>query len=454
MASVWSAEHVTLGRDVAIKFIHDEASRSDQQIQRFLREARNAAAVQHRYIIDIFDFGQTSVGEPYMVMEFLKGESFAARLSRDPPLAAQALLQIVDQSLSGLHAAHEMGIIHRDLKPPNIYLVQDGDGVYPKLLDFGISLLTGRRSDRDAAPRLTTDGTIIGTPYYMSPEQVRDVDDIDRRTDLYSMGVIVYEALTGDLPFTSEKVVDLIVKIATVEAPPLVETRPEIGKSLSDFVLRAMARERDGRFVNALDMRRALQEVVLPETPLFTVICDIDSGVNADSDAATWCSDSGERTSLQGSPSLEDLAPAEVGAKSTLAQTAPFRSTKRLWISAVVIVVLFGALVGVAISVGSSYGFWLGDQRPVERSAATGVGGEEAAPSESVDASAKVVPITVDAAFETSMPSDSDVEADSDGSDKAPLSPRPRHKRVKRYRRQTPEQPEKAAPNAFRDPGF
>lgn len=454
MASVWSAEHVTLGRDVAIKFIHDEEIRSDQQVQRFLREARNAAAVQHRYIIDIFDFGQTSIGEPYMVMELLKGESFATRLSREPPLAVQALLQIVDQSLSGLHAAHEMGIIHRDLKPPNIYLVRDGDGVYPKLLDFGISLLTGRRSDRDTAPRLTTDGTIIGTPYYMSPEQVRDVDDLDQRTDLYSMGVIVYEALTGDLPFTSEKVVDLIVKIATIEPPPLITTRPEIGQSLSDFVLRAISRERDERFVDALEMRRALQEVVLPETPLFTVVCDIENGVDADSDAATWCSDSGERTYLQGSPSLQDLLPAEVGAKSTLAQTAPFRSTKRWWIWAVVVVVVLGGLVGVAISMVSSFGVRSGDQRPTERSSTPSVGEGDAAPDAPLEVPAEVAPVTVDAAYEASIPTGNDGSADSDELEDAPASSLPRHKRFKRYRRQTSKRPEKAAPRAFRDPGF
>jgi len=271
MASVWSAVHETLGRPVAVKFIHDRGMANEVATARFMREARLAASVQHRFVIDIFDFGTTEGGEPYMVMELLQGEPLADRITRGPPIPVKTFVRLMMEALSGLEAVHKANIVHRDLKPENIFLIHDADGGFPKLLDFGIS-----RSDHGAtgerANRLTKEGVLLGTPWYMSPEQVRGRRDIDHRTDLYSIGVIMYETLTGELPFDAEAVGDLLVTIATGEAVPVASLRPDLPRRLSDIVAKAMSKKPDDRYDSALSMRLALQgiEGELPEA--FTVV--------------------------------------------------------------------------------------------------------------------------------------------------------------------------------------
>jgi hypothetical protein len=216
-----------------------------------------------------------------------------------------------------------------------------------------------------------------------------------------------------------------------------------------------MAREREDRFVDAVEMRRALQEVVLPDMPIFTVICDIESGVNADSDAATWCSDSSERASLRGSPSLQDLSPAEVGQNSTLEEEQPPRRARRWWIAAVIVVVVFGGLAGI-IAGSASYGLWDEEQRRSTGGHTTPIdaGGGDATPDAGAASSAQVVPITYDAAPDASAQPERDVDGDLDVSRASQASPSRRQKRIRRSKRQSPTQQEKGAPRAFRDPGF
>jgi serine/threonine protein kinase len=258
MASIWRARDLTLARSIAVKllFARDERDR-DALVERFLREARIAASVQHRNVIQIVDFGTTEDNAPFMVMELLEGEPLSGRIYRERRLPVLDVVQIACLTLRGLSAVHAAGIIHRDLKPDNIYLKRENDAIYPKILDFGISRSVEPQSGRRSA--LTTrEGMIIGTPEYMSPEQARGVKDIDPRTDLYSMGVIVYEALSGRLPFYSENVGDLIIQIVTGSAPTLHELNPRIPVEISDVVDKAMARNREDRFANAADMQAAL----------------------------------------------------------------------------------------------------------------------------------------------------------------------------------------------------
>ena len=206
MGGVFRAHDETLQRSVAVKllFSGDERDRG-QRVDRFLREARIAAAVQHRNVVQIVDFGSTDGGRPYMVMEYLKGETLAERLARGPAPSVEETVRIVANALSGLAAAHEAGVVHRDMKPENVFLVEDPDGAYPKILDFGISRSLAPESGPSSA--LTTrEGFLVGTPQYMSPEQARGLKDIDRATDIYSVGVILYEALAGRLPFQSAHV--------------------------------------------------------------------------------------------------------------------------------------------------------------------------------------------------------------------------------------------------------
>ncbi len=258
MASVWKAKDLTLARPVAVKLLFARDDRDhDLLVQRFLREARIAAAVQHRNVIHIVDFGTTEEGQPFMVMELLEGESLGDRLQRDRTLSIGDTVHIASMTLRGLGAVHDAGIIHRDLKPDNIYLKVEGGVVYPKILDFGISRSVEPTSGRRSA--LTTrEGIIVGTPEYMSPEQARGIKNIDRRTDIYSMGVILHQALTGVLPFHSENVGDLVIQIVTSPTPRAIDVNPDIPEALSDVIARAMARNPADRFADAAEMQRAM----------------------------------------------------------------------------------------------------------------------------------------------------------------------------------------------------
>lgn len=259
-ATVWRGTHTTLMRPVAIKFIHPADDDADRAAERFLTEARLVASVRHRMITDTLDFGTTEDGEPFMVMELLEGLPFHERLESTPALSDAEVIRLARLVLSGLAAVHETGIVHRDLKPENIFVVEDADGRFPKLLDFGISKHVGLQ--KDPSSRTTQEGLLVGTPHYMSPEQARGLPDIDRRTDIYSMGVILYEALTGCLPYDADHVGDLLIGIAQGGAPPVKRFRPELGSAISDVVEHAMGIERDQRHDDARTMSRALEGAV------------------------------------------------------------------------------------------------------------------------------------------------------------------------------------------------
>ncbi len=264
MAHVWRARDLTLDRPVAVKFLFLREDRDQQRmIERFLREARIAASVRHPNVVDVLDFGTTpSNGRPFMVMELLVGESLDDRLGAEPTPSVQSLVQVLSEVLEGLAAVHKAGIVHRDLKPDNIFLLDDdGGGVRPKLLDFGVSRDTDPNSGRRSA--LTTNaGYLVGTPEYMSPEQARGLKDIDWRTDIYSIGVVLYEALTGRLPYDAEAVGDLIIEIVGGEAPAVFELRPEVGEPISTAIAKAMASAREDRFQSAKALREALLDAV------------------------------------------------------------------------------------------------------------------------------------------------------------------------------------------------
>jgi serine/threonine protein kinase len=260
MAEVWRAWDLTLQRPVAVKLLFARDARDEAVlVSRFLREARIAASVQHRNVIHIVDFGTTPENQPFMVMELLEGETLAARLRREKRLSVADTVQIANLTLRGLSAVHAVGIIHRDLKPDNVYLKTEGDFVYPKILDFGISRSIDPASGQRTA--LTTrDGVIVGTPEYMSPEQARGVKRLDYRTDIYSMGVLLYEALSGRLPYTSENVGDLIIRIVRGGAPKLHEIAPAVPVTISEVVARAMSRNVSDRFSDAAAMQETLLE--------------------------------------------------------------------------------------------------------------------------------------------------------------------------------------------------
>jgi len=263
MGSVYEARHQVIGRACAVKLLHAEFAHDAQAVQRFVREARAAAAIGHRGIVDVYDVGVSPQGRPYLVMELLRGESLGARLHGGHKLEPAAAAEILVQVLDALAHAHRAGIVHRDLKPDNLYLVPERGGAESaKILDFGIS-----RMQRPDVPdeALTRSGMVLGTPHYMAPEQAAGASDVDHRIDLYAAGVILYRCLTGRLPFAGDNYNQLIMRIATTPFPKAREVEPSIPAELEAVILRATERDRERRYPDADAMLRALLEFVPPK---------------------------------------------------------------------------------------------------------------------------------------------------------------------------------------------
>jgi serine/threonine protein kinase len=263
MGIVYEAEHLVLHRRCAVKFLHAEVARNADSVKRFVREAQAASAIGHPGIIDIHDVGVDHDGGPYLVMEFLEGTSLASELARERRLSPAPAVEIVVQALAALAHAHRQGIIHRDLKPDNLFLTgKAGSRRKVKILDFGISRVVGGPA---ADEHLTRTGTVVGTPLYMSPEQAGGSDDLDQRLDLYAMGVLLYECLTGRLPFEEQGYNRLILQIVSGVFPRPRELDPEIPAALEAVVLKAMAHDRDERYGSAEEMIQALVPFVPPK---------------------------------------------------------------------------------------------------------------------------------------------------------------------------------------------
>ncbi len=257
MGAVYEARHTLIGKRLAVKFLHPQFAENSELVARFSREAQAAAAIGHRSIIDITDIGMAEDGSVYLVMEFLEGQDFGSTIQKNCGiLPVEQVGYVTAQTLSALAAAHDAGIVHRDLKPDNIFLVTTGQALPDiKLLDFGISKMTHSGSPQD---RLTKTGTMMGTPYYMAPEQAKGAKHIDHRVDIYAMGVIMYEALTGKVPFEAENTFALAYEILNAELVPLRSHRPDLSPEIEALVLKAVDRDMNGRFESAEEMLYAV----------------------------------------------------------------------------------------------------------------------------------------------------------------------------------------------------
>ena len=245
MSSVFRAHHEMMDKPVALKWLRPELSQRPEAKDRFLREARASARIKHPNVVDVHDVGVHD-GALFLVMELLEGESFAQLIQRGNISIPQALRLLIG-AMEGVAFAHENGIVHRDIKPENIFVVRNR--VYPdgiaKILDFGISKLA---NDASGSANLTKTGHTVGTPEYMSMEQMTGEADVDGRADVYSFGVLLYRALTGTTPFSGETFAAIAVKVATSAPIPPRQLRPDLPASLEQVVMKAMARQRDQRF--------------------------------------------------------------------------------------------------------------------------------------------------------------------------------------------------------------
>jgi tRNA A-37 threonylcarbamoyl transferase component Bud32 len=261
MGAVFRARHELIGKPAAIKVLRPELSRSSEIVDRLFKEARAASAIHHPGIVEVFDFGYHADGRAYLVMELLDGEPLAARLARTG--CDQLTAAVIARGIASvLAAAHAKGIVHRDLKPDNVFLVPDPDvpgGERPKVLDFGIAKLADDGARRTAR---TQTGALIGTPSYMAPEQARAAGAIDHRADLYSLGCLLYELLTGAPPFVAEGAGEVIAMHLFTEPEPPSARRPGIAPALDAITLRLLAKEPDARYQHAGEVVDALTAAI------------------------------------------------------------------------------------------------------------------------------------------------------------------------------------------------
>ena len=270
MGAVYEVEHELTKHRRALKMLHADVRRRPGVVERFLREASAAGRIGDPHIVETFDAGSFEGGEPYVVLELLAGETLAELLERERQLGFAAMVEIVAQACEGVAAAHQAGIVHRDLKPENLFLVSRGAGApFVKILDFGISKFDEAMT---GAAALTHEGAALGTPLYMSPEQVHGQRDLDARADVYALGVILYECAAGEPPFLAASLPHLIVLIHEGKTTPLAERRPDLPAPFCDLVARAMAADRDQRVPSA----RALGEALRGLSASMVALADTD----------------------------------------------------------------------------------------------------------------------------------------------------------------------------------
>jgi serine/threonine-protein kinase len=265
MGAVYEATHTVIGKRVAVKVLLEKFHAKSDFVARLLQEARLASAIGHEHIVDVTDFGTTDDGRSFVVMEFLDGESLAELTMREAPLPIERCLRIARQVAGALGAAHAKGIFHRDVKPENIYLVQRGDADFVKVVDFGISKAVKPGGDEgDAGYRLTHTGLLLGTPLYMSPEQARGQEDLDHRCDIWALGVLLYECLTGEVPFRANNYLGIIAQVLNHTPQPPSQLRPELGipDAVEAVVMRAMAKDRDRRYQTMAELERDLDRLL------------------------------------------------------------------------------------------------------------------------------------------------------------------------------------------------
>jgi eukaryotic-like serine/threonine-protein kinase len=324
MGAVFQATNLTIGKRVALKFLDRDATRDRDAFERFQREARAASLVESAHIVQLFDSGTAEDGRPFLVMELLTGEDLRSRLKREEKLPVELAIGAMKQILRALVRAHAAGIVHRDLKPDNVFLCErDDGGLFVKIVDFGISKLTATST----LDTLTRRGTVLGTAYYMSPEQAQAFPDVDGRTDLFSAGAILFECLSGRPPHVGPTYESVLVAICTKDAPNLRELEPAVPDELAQIVGRALSREREQRFQRAEEFLAALT------TFLPTPIDQVDSSARP-------------RTSLEAgapdAPALSSTSRTQVGLQRA-----------RSWVAG-----------GAAVLLGFAMtAFWMGQRR-------------------------------------------------------------------------------------------
>ena len=255
MGAVFAAQHMLLNQRVALKLLLGELADSQEASARFMNEARAAAQIQGEHVARVLDIGQLPTGAPFMVLEYLEGSDLSAVLHQRGPLPVAEVADYALQALDALAQAHAAGIVHRDLKPANLFLTRRHDGeTLVKVLDFGIS----KNLTAVGAQGMTSTRAVLGSPEYMSPEQLRTPRGVDARTDIWSIGVILYELLTGRMPFTGDTLPELFLQILEKTPPPVRSIRPDIPPAFEAVIARCMTHDPNGRYANVRELAAEL----------------------------------------------------------------------------------------------------------------------------------------------------------------------------------------------------
>jgi serine/threonine-protein kinase len=260
MGSVYCGKHVLMDKTVAVKVLRPSLAVDDAVVARFSREAKAASRISHPHAVSVTDFGEAENGVVFLVMEYLDGRTLKEIIVSEGRFTLERAVEIVRQVAGALDAAHGQGVVHRDLKSDNIMLSQTNGGDWAKVLDFGIAKIQQAEGVRDVD--ITEANLVVGTPQYMSPEQCSQTGPLDARSDIYSLGVIIYEMLAGFVPFTGESPTVIMMKQVQDPPPSILSARPELPAAAEDIVKRALAKQPVDRFQTAGDLSAALSSLV------------------------------------------------------------------------------------------------------------------------------------------------------------------------------------------------
>ena len=390
MGAVYLAEHPLIGKRVALKVIHRELVGNRDVVSRFFQEARAVNTIGNDHIVEIHDFGVTPEGDHFFIMEYLDGKTLASILTRERTLGIMRSLHVGAQIASALAAAHAAGILHRDLKPDNIMLLPRlGDQDFVKVLDFGLAkVFSAETAVKTAA------GVLLGTPQYMSPEACESRGDVDHRTDIYALGVLLFQMTTGVLPFDGESMGEVLVKQVTALPPAPRGVNPEIPPSVEQILLRCLAKRVDARFATMMQLREALldPEAYLRGSPPIAAASSVQrAAISVDSStmvaqrgpqtarhaaanpypvagrptgpatAATMLGASASRTpAARPTSGMTALAPPQEPTMNTMRIATPpgysSRPARRVWPIVVAAALLLGVAGGIAVTRGSRGG--------------------------------------------------------------------------------------------------
>ncbi|MBV9211386.1 MAG: protein kinase [Acidobacteria bacterium] len=357
MGTVYRATHVLMDKTVAIKVLHPALAADDTIVARFSREAKAASRISHPHALNVTDFGEDENGIVFLVMEFLNGRTLKEIVRSEGPMSLPRVVEIMRQVCGALEAAHAENVVHRDLKSDNIMLIDVGGGDWVKVLDFGIAKI---QEPAGQDPELTAPNLIIGTPQYMSPEQCSQASEIDSRSDIYSLGVILYEMLAGHVPFAGESPTAIMMKHLQDEPPNISDERRDLPREVSQVVRKALAKRPEDRFQTASELSENLSLAAEKEVTSENVIGDATERIERDTHRIvvptgnnepprhTLGDDDDEATVVRPSPAVV-TSHEEYEEDAILAPTPPPAASSNSWKMAVI------ALIGVIVIGGVLY---------------------------------------------------------------------------------------------------